>query len=350
MLRSAGERWGPAPTSRAGTSASGGASRCPSARCRRASTSPRSPTRCSSWRARSPTARSSGSARPPTCATSRCRRSSAGESVRARRSRASRSSPRCRSRSPAMWRALAGGLPAGAPAILGFPFSPRWPRGAGPGRPRGPASRPARGRGRAGGSERGRRRRAWGWGPTGRGEPVDLGRLALAALGTLSAGCAWGGQDEARLLPADRSAAVTYVALGDSTVEGVGASSPELNYVSRIHARLRGVYPAARLTNLGVGGATSADVLLRQLTRAIELRPYLVTLSIGPNDITGRVPAKTYEKNLETILARLTRETTAGVVANVIPDLAVTPRFNRSRERDAVAAHTVRFNDALARP
>jgi len=27
----------------------------------------------------------------------------------------------------------------------------------------------------------------------------------------------------------------------------------------------------------------------------------------------------------------------------------VTPRFNRSRERDAVAAHTVRFNDALAR-
>src|SRR5207249_11412385 len=34
------ERWGPAPTSRAGTSASGGASRCPSARCRRASTSP----------------------------------------------------------------------------------------------------------------------------------------------------------------------------------------------------------------------------------------------------------------------------------------------------------------------
>ena len=178
---------------------------------------------------------------------------------------------------------------------------------------------------------------------------MDLRRLALAALGALSAGCAWGGQDEARLLPADRSAAVTYVALGDSTVEGVGASSPELNYVSRIHARLRGVYPAARLTNLGVGGATSADVLLRQLTRAIELRPYLVTISIGPNDITGRVPVKTYEKNLETILGRLTRETTAVVVANLIPDLAVTPRFNRSRERDAVAAHTVRFNDALAR-
>src|SRR2546428_9158014 len=121
--------------------------------------------------------------------------------------------------------------------------------------------------------ERASRRPSWGWGPAGRGEPVNLRRLALAALGTLSAGCAWGGQDEARLLPADRSTAVTYVALGDSTVEGVGASRPELNYVSRIHARLRAVYPSARLTNLGVGGATSGDVLARQLDRAIERRP-----------------------------------------------------------------------------
>src|SRR5437870_3807915 len=180
--------------------------------------------------------------------------------------------------------------------------------------------------------ERASRRPSWGWGPTGRGEPVDLKRLAFVALGTLCAGCAWGGQDEARLLPADRSAAVTYVALGDSTVEGVGASSPELNYVSRIHARLRGVYPAARLTNLGVGGATSADVLLRQLTRAIELRPDLATISIGPNDITGRVPVKTYEKNLETILGRLTRETTAVVVAHLSLELAVAPICTRSHE------------------
>jgi len=177
---------------------------------------------------------------------------------------------------------------------------------------------------------------------------VTLRRSTLA-LAVLVAGCAWGGHDGTRLLPADRSSAVTYVALGDSTVEGVGASSPERNYVSRVYARLRSVYPAARLANLGVGGATSAHVLLRQLDRAIELGPHLVTLSIGPNDITGRVSVATYEKNLETILGRLTYETTAVVVANLIPDLAVTPRFNGSRERDAVAARTVRFNDTLAR-
>jgi lysophospholipase L1-like esterase len=155
--------------------------------------------------------------------------------------------------------------------------------------------------------------------------------------------------DGARLLPADRRAAVAYVALGDSTVEGVGASSPELNYVSRLHARLRAVYPNARLTNLGAGGATSADVLARQLNRAIELHPHLVTLSIGPNDITKGVPVTSYERNLETLLGRLSSVTPAVIVANLIPDLAVTPRFARSRERDAVATLTVRFNDALAR-
>jgi acyl-CoA thioesterase-1 len=173
-------------------------------------------------------------------------------------------------------------------------------------------------------------------------------RGALVGVAVLCAGCAFGRQDAARLLPADQRSAVTYVALGDSTVEGVGASSPERNYVSRVHARLRVVYPGARLTNLGRGGATSADVLRRQLDRAIELRPHLVTLSIGPNDITKGVSVATYAKNLDTILRRLAHETTAVIVVNLIPDLAVTPRFNRSRERDAVAALTVRFNDALA--
>ena len=169
----------------------------------------------------------------------------------------------------------------------------------------------------------------------------------LAAL--LATACATGRPESDRTLPADRSAAVLYVALGDSTVEGVGATSPDRNYVSRLHERLRAGYPSARVVNLGAGGATSADVLLRQLDRAIGLRPHLVTLSIGPNDITTRVPVATYEKNLETILGRLRYETTAVAVVNLIPDLAVTPRFSRSRLREAVGRQTIVFNEALER-
>jgi len=85
--------------------------------------------------------------------------------------------------------------------------------------------------------------------------------LATVLVVSLLAGCSWTRGAAARMLPADRDAAIMYVALGDSTVEGVGASRPELNYVSRLHARLHEVYRHARVENLGVGGATSVDVL-----------------------------------------------------------------------------------------
>src|SRR5262249_19802483 len=156
----------------------------------------------------------------------------------------------------------------------------------------------------------------------------------LAAL--LAAACATGRPDGvnvrpdgARVLPADRTAAIVYVALGDSTVEGVGATSPARNYVSRLYERLRAVYPNARVEHLGRGGGTSADVLAHQLDRAIAQRPQLVTLSIGPNDITTRVTVRVYETNLNAILLRLRNETAAVIVVNLIPDLAVTPRFSR---------------------
>jgi acyl-CoA thioesterase I len=178
--------------------------------------------------------------------------------------------------------------------------------------------------------------------------------MVLAAM--LAAACATGrpegarvGSDGARALPADRTAAVLYVALGDSTVEGVGATSPDRSYVSRLSERLRGVYPKARMTNLGKGGATSADVLARQLDRAIAQRPHLVTLSIGPNDITTRVTVRAYESNLEMILRRLRDETTAVIVLNLIPDLAVTPRFSRSHAREAVGRQTIAFNEVIQR-
>ena len=133
--------------------------------------------------------------------------------------------------------------------------------------------------------------------------------VALMAV-TLLASCS-STRGTARTLPADRHASVLYVALGDSTVEGIGASRPELNYVSRLHARLREIYPNARMVNLGVGGATSFEVLTQQLDRAIDLKPDLVTISVGPNDITEQVPIADYTRHMDRVLTRLAAETPA---------------------------------------
>lgn len=170
--------------------------------------------------------------------------------------------------------------------------------------------------------------------------------VALATL-VLTTGCSWMGTADTRMLPADRNAEVVYVALGDSTVQGIGATNRQANYVSRLHARLRERYPNARMENLGVGGATSRDVLRRQLDRAVELKPHLLTVSVGPNDITSRVPVGQYAENMEAILGRLAGETDAVIVINLLPDLAVTPRF-RGETAALVGRLSTEFNDALA--
>lgn len=170
--------------------------------------------------------------------------------------------------------------------------------------------------------------------------------LAATLIVAVAVGC--GASSEGRRLPGDRSTPLLYVALGDSTVEGVGASRPAHTYVSRIHARLQNLFPAARMANLGVSGARSADVLSGQLPRAVALGPHLVTLSIGPNDITGGVPLAEFERNIEAILGTLARETRAVIVVSLLPDLAVTRRFRSSQARAEVARQTARFNEVLA--
>jgi acyl-CoA thioesterase-1 len=175
-------------------------------------------------------------------------------------------------------------------------------------------------------------------------------RPALAALGVVLSATAWWGTGAAgvRMLPAERSAEVVYVALGDSTVEGVGASTAANNYVGRLGARLRDRYPRTRTVNLGAAGATSYDVLEAQVAQAVALRPHLVTLSIGPNDITGRVPVETYAGNLDAILRRLASETETVIVVNLLPDLAVTPRFRNRDSAPVVGRLSAQFNKVVA--
>jgi lysophospholipase L1-like esterase len=178
--------------------------------------------------------------------------------------------------------------------------------------------------------------------------PATLGALVAAAVFAGGAGLVTPPL-ATRQLPPEPTHPVLYVALGDSTVHGVGASHPASNYVSRLFERLRSVYPHARLANLGVSGATAADVLKGQLQRAVALRPHLVTLSIGPNDITRGRQAGHYERDVEVILRTLTGRTAAVVVVNLIPDLTVTPRFRGTEKAAAVGRKVVLWNRVLER-
>jgi len=115
----------------------------------------------------------------------------------------------------------------------------------------------------------------------------------------------------------------TYLALGDSTGVGVGASTGG-GYVDRLYQRLLPLRPGARLVNLCESGAGAADVLEAQAPRARRAQPSLITLGIGINDVTWQVPDEAFAVNLEQIAVALA-SLRAPVVLMNIPDLALAP-------------------------
>jgi acyl-CoA thioesterase I len=120
---------------------------------------------------------------------------------------------------------------------------------------------------------------------------------------------------------------VRYVALGDSYTIGTSVSPAE-RWPERLALVLgRPAEPALELVaNLGVNGYTSGDLIRSELPALAGLRPELVSVLIGVNDVVRGVSPSTYELNIErilgTLLARLAPER---IFAVAIPDYTVTP-------------------------
>ncbi len=114
---------------------------------------------------------------------------------------------------------------------------------------------------------------------------VALGVALLLAAGAVVLGVAWllGRGDEARI-------DTIYVSLGDSVAAGSGASDPAATSFPALLASEHDV----TLLNLAVAGATTRDVIERQLARAITLteagQARFVTVSAGGNDLATLIP------------------------------------------------------------
>src|SRR4030042_6370297 len=126
------------------------------------------------------------------------------------------------------------------------------------------------------------------------------------------------------LVPSDK---FTYVAIGDSTVEGVGTSNPKKAFPALIFAAIKQDIKNVQFHNLGKRGAKIYDVVLNQLETAIQLKPDLVTISVGGNDLHNRTNLKQFNKYLCQLIEILTRETNAKVIINNIPDLSCLPKI-----------------------
>jgi lysophospholipase L1-like esterase len=97
-----------------------------------------------------------------------------------------------------------------------------------------------------------------------------------------------------------------YAALGDSFTAGRDSIDAE-RWADLLAAGLRRVNPELRYENLAVDGATSAEVLDRQVGPALALEPDFVTVICGANDVllATRPDVAGYAERIDEILRRL---------------------------------------------
>lgn len=120
--------------------------------------------------------------------------------------------------------------------------------------------------------------------------------------------------------PRKPGTSIRLVMMGDSSAAGLGADSP-LETPGALIAE--GIADAAdrpvRFVNVATVGARSAD-LDGQVTRALLLKPHVVVILIGGNDVTHLTRPQTAVRDLENAVSRLV-DAGAEVVVGTCPDI-----------------------------
>ena len=135
----------------------------------------------------------------------------------------------------------------------------------------------------------------------------------------------------------------TYVAMCDSFTAGVKDDEPR--WADEV---ARALGPDTRYENLAWVGATSKDVEQQQVEPALELRPDLITLICGANDVllSTRPDPTEYAERLSRMFERLRREAPqAEIMTATYPDISQFLDL-RPRSRARVEQGMLLFNDA----
>jgi acyl-CoA thioesterase I len=157
------------------------------------------------------------------------------------------------------------------------------------------------------------------------------------------------------MLAAMDATAIRYVALGDSYTIGTSVAASERwpdqlvrALAARAEAGEHTLTPVELVANLGVNGFTSRDVIDRELPRLAALRPGLVSLLIGVNDVVQGVTDEPYRRNVALILDALVALVgPQRVFVVTTPDYTVTPAGSDYGDPARQAAAIRRANASL---
>jgi len=145
-----------------------------------------------------------------------------------------------------------------------------------------------------------------------------------------------------------------YVAIGDSQTEGLWDGDDTvglLGFADRLAVMVDSIYPGLQYANLAIRGKRISHVLTEQLPQALAMRPDLITVCAGMNDVIQ--PGRSFTPalaDLEHIYAALA-ESGATVVTTTFPNVAqflplgrlVAGRLARINASITAAAHRYGF-------
>jgi len=146
-----------------------------------------------------------------------------------------------------------------------------------------------------------------------------------------------------------QGALIRYVVLGDSTAAGVGADYAQGIVMET--ARSLASHRRVEVMNLSVSGATFRDVLREQIPQVRGLKPDLVLVDVGANDVTHLTSSASIKRDLDAILRSLiATRCEVRIVLTGAPDMGSPPRIpfllrglasRRTRRINAIALGAV---------
>ncbi len=149
-------------------------------------------------------------------------------------------------------------------------------------------------------------------------------------------------QADPSVSPSVSPTALRYVALGDSYTIGTSIA-PADTWPQQLVDRSNG--SLALSGNLATNAFTSEDLILHQLPQLDGLRPELISVLIGVNDVVQGVPESTYSQNVEFILDDLLGRLPANrILAVATPDYTVTPMGAAFGNPARMSAQIARYN------
>lgn len=137
---------------------------------------------------------------------------------------------------------------------------------------------------------------------------------------------------------------LTYVALGDSAAQGIGARTPDKGYVGVLADRLAiKTGKTIRVVNLSVSGAKIRDVIDNQIPQLKDYEPDFVTIEAGANDVVRYDRAK-FASEFQELAELLPPQT---VVANMPYFGGRISRDNEVKEANKIVAQAAIQNNLI---